>query len=264
MSKNSVLAVGTILALAMLTLFGLQLAGSLNTPPAAAADTSSASLAELPTLPRTITVVGRGTVASQPDVATAMVGVEVTSSSIKEATAEATTRMENIMAALKAQGILEGDIQTSNYSINYETRFPAEMPAVTQGSQTSEQPGLYHVSNMVNLKIRDLKKVGQVLDDVVNAGANSIWGVTFTIDDSSRARAEARMKAVEDARARATELAVLTNVSVGPVLEVSEIVGSLPYNNRFAVEAAYGGGAGPVTPGELEVTMEVQITFAIE
>lgn len=264
MHKNSVLLVATLVMLVLLALFGIRLRGELSGASVAVAATAAPPAQA--TMPRTIIVVGEGQVTAKPDIATATVGVEVTAATVKEATSEAASRMEKIMAALKQLGVAEKDIRTSNYSITYETRYPIEMPAVEKGTQTPEQAGFYRVSNMISLKIRDLTKVGQIVDEVVNAGANSIWGISFGLDDTSQIEAEARAKAVANAKARAEELAKLSNVKLGPIIEVSEVIGSSPFAVQYAMETVRiaGGGAGPISPGELEVSKQVQITFAIE
>lgn len=255
------LGIGTI-ALAAL------LASGIFTPPPtsamaiAAEDTSSS-------MPRTITVIGQGAVSSSPDIATASVGVMVTSPDIKEATSEASNKMEAVMEALKEQGIADKDIRTTSYSINYERRSSFDLQVARPSTTTAgeeEIEGMYHVSNMVTVKIRDLEKVGQVIDAVVNAGANSIWGINFGIDDTTALESEARSKAVDNARARAEELAGLAGVELGKVVSVSEIITGSPYPTASLVRAemALGGGAGPISPGELEMSAQIQVTFEIE
>jgi len=262
MFKKGALIGISVIVLILAALVGNQLLGGATTTQVLAAAEE-----ETQTIPRTMIVVGQGKVSSQPDIAMATVGVQVTSPDIKEATSEASATMEEIMAALKAMDIADSDIQTTSYSINYERRPDFEV-RVSPESDATEPEGRYHVSNMVNIKIRDLDKVGQVLDEVVNAGANSIWGVNFGIDDMSELESEARAKAVEDARARAEELAELSGVKLGSVIQVSEIVGSSAYVAGYVVPEmaarVMGGGAGPTSPGELQVTTQLQITFAIE
>ena len=107
----------------------------------------------------------------------------------------------------------------------------------SEGSDTSESTGVYRVSNMVTIKIREMDKVAQVIDAVVEAGANSLWGVNFVLDDTSAIEEEARAKAIENAYARAGALAELTNVSLGEVVEVTEVVGSSLYGGYGIVDS---------------------------
>ena len=221
----------------------------------------SASSVETPkSIERSITVVGEGEVSVAPDVAEANVGVEVLAPTVKEATEEAKERMTAIMAALQERGIAEKDIQTSNYSIYFE-RYP-EVRAMVEAAPP-EVEGSYRVSNMLRIKIRDLDKIGAVLDGVIEAGANSIYGVNFTVDDLSEVRSEARGKAIDDAKAKAQELADLNGVNLGEVLQISEVIGGPFSTMALSVIGEYGGGAGPISPGELEFSVQIQVSYAI-
>ena len=157
---------------------------------------------------RTITVVGRGEVKAKPDVATTTVGVEVLAPTVEAAMEQGKARMAAIVDALKKLGIADKDIQTSNFSINFERTQPevsapkGEVAPAEPG--TPEQPaGSYRVSNMVQVTIRDLNQVGQVLDVAVKAGANNVWGINFGLEDTSKLEGQARAKAIDDAKARA-------------------------------------------------------------
>ena len=221
----------------------------------------SVSPVEAPkSIERSITVVGEGKVSVSPDVAEANVGVEVLAPTVKGATAEAKERMTAIMAALQEAGIAEKDIQTSNYSIYFE-RYP-EIRALVE-TEPSEVEGNYRVSNMVRVKIRDLDKIGAVLDEVIEAGANNVYGVNFTLDDPSEVRSEARAKAIADAKAKAQELADLNGVNLGEVLQISEVIGGSFPTIGMPMAMEYAGGGGPISPGELEYSVQIQVTYAI-
>jgi len=209
---------------------------------------------------RYITVVGKGEVSLTPDIAQVNVGAEATAETVSEAKAEVDSRMEAILAALKEMGIAEKDIQTSQYSIYYE-REPVFGPAREESS--SEAGGLYRVSNMLNVTIREIERAGEVVDAAVEAGANRMYGVSFTVSETVEWESEAREKAMADARARAEELAGLAEVTLGEVLSVSEVVGSGPVVMEKEIMAAFGGGGG-IVPGELEFGTQIQVSFAIE
>jgi uncharacterized protein len=260
--KNSGKLMLTLTVLALAAILVVQTTGALAPLPVAAASPAAVDSASLP---RTITVVGVGEMMAQPDMGTATIGVEVKASTVKEATSQAAEKMDSVMAALAAQGVADKDIQTTNYSIYYEERYPTEMPVRSEGEGASEPNGVYRVSNMVNVKIRDMDKVAQVIDAVVEAGANNLWGVDFILEDTSSIEEEARAKAIENAYARAADLARLTDVSLGEVVEVTEVVGANAYGGYGLETAKLSGlGGGSVSPGELEVSMRVQVTFAIE
>jgi len=231
---------------------------------------AAATIAVLPTtvaptttLPRTITVVGEGTVRIKPDIARASIGVQTLGESVKATTTESTKTMDAIITALKKMGVQEKDIQTSGFSVWVDRgRTP-------EGELTGK--ATYQVSNMVNVTIRDLDKVGEILDAAIEAGANSIHGVSFGLDEPKKLQSEARQTAVSDALAKAQELAKLHNAQVGAVVSVSEIVGGGGgyYDSNFmAMEAMYrggfgGGGAGAISPGELELSLRLQVVYEL-
>jgi uncharacterized protein YggE len=226
----------------------------------ASAASASEATEDTPQLPRTITVVGQGTIKIEPDIAQVTVGVETVDASVRVATDQTGRTMTQVMAALKAAGIAEKDMQTSGFSIWADRNYGPE------GS--SEEAARYRVNNNLNIVIRDMDEVGAVIDAAIEAGANTIHSVRFSVADSEPLEAEARAKAIEDAKARAAELAALNDLEVGQVVSVSEVVGSGGgyLNSNFAVlEAPKAGlgGAGPISPGELELSLRVQVVYAI-
>ncbi|KPL18443.1 MAG: hypothetical protein AMJ93_13795 [Anaerolineae bacterium SM23_84] len=207
---------------------------------------------------RSITVVGMGKAYGTPDVANVTIGVETSDESVQKAVDDNAAKMTDIIAALKDLGIAGKDIQTSNFSV-WAEREPQRLEV-----EGAEGPVTYRVNNQVSVKVRDLGLLGDVLDQVVAAGANNIYGIGFSVDDPSDLQAEARANAVEDARARAESLAELNGVQVGDVLSISEVItGAGPVYERAAAAVPYGAGA-PIEPGELEVQMSVQITYAMQ
>lgn len=256
---KQILLVGLVMALLMsVGLAGFWIWGQVSTPVSAQAVDTDAEYSPA----QTITVIGQGSVRIKPDVARVSIGVETSAETVGEAVAENESNMESILAALKGLGIEEKDIQTMNYSIQLD-RYPESLPRTESGS--GEPQPVYRVSNMVNVTIRDLDKVGDVLDAVIEAGANNIWGVSFSLDDPKTAQIDARADAIADAQARAEALAELSGVQLGPVMSVSEVLGSGPYPMpvAYAVESAAAGG-GSISPGELEVSYQVQVAFFIE
>jgi uncharacterized protein YggE len=229
------------------------------TPQAEAQPESQAvAVPAAPQASRYITVVGVGRVNLTPDIARIDVGAEVRADTVSAAKAEVDRQMAAISAALQEMGITEKDIQTSHYSIYYE-REPYGPVVREEASQESQ--GWYRVSSMLNVTVRDIDRAGDVLDAVVEAGANQVYGVTFTVSDDQKWESEARQKAMADARARAEELASLANVELGEVLSVSEVVGGMPVSMAFAERAMGGGG---IAPGELELSTQIQVSFAIQ
>jgi len=212
---------------------------------------------------QTITVVGNGSVLVAPDVARVSAGVETSADTVSAAMQENREKMDAMMAALKALEIAEKDIQTANFSI-YVDRYSEPVLAGEEGASSQPKP-LYRVSNMVNVTIRDLEKVSGVLDSVIEAGANNIWGVNFEIDDETAAQAEARSKAMANAKSQGQALAELAEVQLGPVMAISEVIGGTSYPRIASYAVAMGGGGDgtSISPGELEITYQIQVTYYI-
>ena len=206
---------------------------------------------------RSITVVGIGKVTGQPDIAHVTVGIETQASSLQKAVDENKTKMNSLLDTLKKIGLADKDIQTSNYSVYAERVSPP-----TPGAEVSVDQMIYHVTNQVDVTVRDVNQIGDVLDKAVAAGANNIYGVNFSVEDTAKLEADARAKAVADGKARAAELAQLNGVQLGEVLTVSEVVGGSAFPMNYGAKGLGGGGGTPVQPGELEMSVSIQITYA--
>jgi uncharacterized protein YggE len=252
-SGLKILLVTTLLALFLVACTSVQ------DQPQETATSQDAPVATAPQSQRAITVVGVGKVSLVPDIARINVGAEARASTVAEAKTEVDRQIDAIMAVLKELGIADKDIQTSHYGIYFEREpFPG---AMREGGLAQEPQGAYRVSNMLQVTVRDVNAAGDVLDGVVEAGANQVYGVTFTVSDDTKWQSEARKNAVANARARAEELAGLTGVELGEVQLVSEVIGSGPMPIAYAERAMGGGG---IAPGELEMSTQVQVTFAIQ
>jgi uncharacterized protein YggE len=205
-----------------------------------------------------ITVVGQGEAFGQPDQAQVQVGVETFAPEVSQATSENEATIQSIMEALAAQGIEDKDIQTTNYNLWAEQIY---------GEQGPEGIAGYRVNNQVNVTIRDINKVGEVLTAVTEAGANNIFGVYFSVADPAALEDEARAAAVADARERANSLAELGGVELGDVQVISEVIGqAIPMSmgfggGGFAMEQA---ATTSISPGQLSYNVQVQVTFAIK
>jgi uncharacterized protein YggE len=203
-----------------------------------------------------ITVVGMGEAFGQPDQAKVQVGVEVFAPTVSEATSQNEATIQQVMDALAAQGIAAEDIQTSNYSLWAEQRYGDNGPEGIVG---------YRASNQVNVTIRDISKVGDVLAAVTEAGANSIYGISFSVADPDALEAEARAQAVADARIRAQSLAELGDVELGEIQAISEVIGQpvMPYGMGGGGMVAEEAAVASVSPGQLSYQVQVQVTFGL-
>jgi len=203
---------------------------------------------------RQVMVVGHGEVKGKPDTATVQIGVETDAPAAKDALAQNTAQAQAIHDKLVKLGVDAKDIQTSNFTIN-----------PTYGNDNRQVTG-YHVGNTVSVKIRKLDNAGTLLDQVVQAGANSIYGVSFSVEDPQALLGQAREQAIKDAQARATQLASAGGASVGEVLVINENVGAQPIPMPMAARSAdaANSAAVPVQPGEQSFSVDVQVTFGLK
>lgn len=227
-----------------------------STPPATDTVATQSDLPTSATIP-TVSVSGHGSVDVVPDTAQVTIGVDVTLPTLEEAQAESSAQATAIIDAITASGVDSADVQTSNYSVYVVRNYD-------QSGNPSEITG-YQISNQVNVTIRDVNAVSTVLSAAIDAGANNIWGISFFVDDQTAAASEARVKAVEDARAKAEELAAASGLSVGRVLAIAEgtVSPQLPLQyGRAADQMAMGAGA-PIEVGTNQVSVDVQMTFEL-
>jgi hypothetical protein len=205
----------------------------------------------------TISVAGAGKVTLVPDMATVNLGVLVQKDTAKAARQAAAERMTGVVDALKKLGIDDKDIATSTVSLG---------PVYDWSNNTQRITG-YQLSNMVTVTVRDLDKLGDVLDNTITAGATSVDGITFDVADRVGAEAKAREAAMADAKAKADTLAKGGGVRVTGVQSISESV-STPvwYDYRTAAPAAGAAedASTPVMPGTTDVTITVQVVYTID
>ena len=208
--------------------------------------------------PHTISVTGNGIAYGKPDIAIAQIGVQTRDENPGRAVSENTEKMNAVIAALKELGVEEKDIQTSNFSVYAQQNYD------TNGVPTDYT---YVADNTVSVTIRNLSKVGDALGKAVAAGANSIYGVSFGVSDQSALEAEARDKAMADAKARAEQLAAAAGVTLDTPMNISEYsYGPAPYAYDVRAEAAVGGGGAPVpvSTGQIQVNLQVSVTYIIK
>jgi uncharacterized protein YggE len=166
---------------------------------------------------------------------------------------ESSNKMTAVIAKLKELGVVDADIQTSNFNIS---------PQRNVGPNGSGEITGYQVTNSVMVTIRDLSTVGDILDQAIQAGANDISGVSFGFSDPAKLQLQALDQAVADAQAQADALAKSSGVQRGEVLSISEVVSPNPVPVMgFAAQAERA--AVPIQPGSSEVHAQVQIVYAI-
>ena len=206
--------------------------------------------------PGTITVVGTGSASGTPDIAYIELGVESRSEDIATAFSEANSTISIVISAVNGVGVASEDVRTTGLNIYREGPFDRNM---------GDQNVSYVVSNQIRLIVRDTSTVAEVINAAVAAGANQLYGLQFGIDNRDTLESDARADAFADARARAEELAGLAGLTVGDVVSISEYSGNAsPFNvSNLAQADSMGGGGAVVEPGNLSVTVSIEVTFAI-
>jgi len=212
------------------------------------------SLGTSPAGERGIVVTGTGRVALRPDTGVIDVGVEARAARLADATAEVDRKMRDVLAGVKALGVRDADVRTTVYAID-----PIAEPR--QAGDASARIVGYRVSNVVQVRARAVDGLGKIVDAAVTAGANVVRNVHFTLDDPSRAEAEARALAMQDATARARQIAAAAGVKLGRLLSATE---SSPVRPMARMTMTMATVAGPVEPGQLEVTVSLEARYAIE
>lgn len=206
------------------------------------------------TAPATITVTGEGTVTAVPDLATVSLGVTTQGETAAEAMAANTAALTAVLDRVKAAGVEDRDIQTStlNLNPNWSNSDGSSMPVI-QG---------YVATNVLQIRVRDLPKLGEVLDAAITDGANTLNGISFGLAEPEPAMDEARKAAVAKARARAELLTGAAGVGLGRIVSISES-GYMPPMPMYRMEAALADAPVPVEGGEVGVSASVSITWEI-
>ena len=220
-----------------------------------------ATLVSNPTAPeRTLSVTGTGTVNMVPDIAYINIGVHTEKPTAADAVAENNTQTQQVVDALKAAGVDPKDIQTSNFSIYSNTQFDP---------QTNQKIGTtYVVDNTVNVTVRKLANLGDLLDTTVKAGANSVNSIQFDVADKSQALKQARDLAVKDAQTQASELATTAGITLGDVQTIT-FTNNVPGPVMDTFGKGGGGGAVaaasvPISSGQMTLTVTIDMSYAIK
>lgn len=212
--------------------------------------------------PRTLTVNGAGMAVVTPDIAYIYIGVHTEGGTAAAAVAENTANTSRLVDTLVKFGVDRKDISTSNFSI---------WPNQQYDPQTGQQIGMtYVVDNSVYVTVRQLDKMGELLDAAIQAGANSINSIQFDVADKSKALSEARINAAKNAKMQAEELAQAVGVKLGDVQSIS-FYDNTPYPAMDAYARGMSGGGKamaerpvPIEPGQLTITVTVTIAYEIK
>lgn len=199
---------------------------------------------------------GIATVSAEPEIAQITFGVDLRGDDPTAIVNEAAQKINRAIAAARELGVAENDLQTTGYNVWVETVYDP------QTGQPTRQV-VYHVSHFVMATLRDLSKTGNLLAAVVEAGANSISGINFTVENPDALVKQARQKALENARAQAEQMAQALGISLGKPILVSE-GGGYPVVSLVRAEGMGGGAEAPtISPSAFSVTISVQVVYEI-
>lgn len=206
-----------------------------------------------------ITVHGTGSVSAKPDMATVQVGVQIQNNELSAAQTEAANKMDAIMKQLKAAGIDDKDIATSQYSVDPVMNYPDNQPPQVTG---------YRVTNVVSVKVHDLTKAGSLIDSLVGSGANTLYGISFGFSNPDALMNQAREAAMKDARAKAEQLAKLGSVTLGNPIVIEDGGSNVPPTPMVASPLAEMGkstaASTPINPGQQEIRADVSVIYSMK
>lgn len=194
----------------------------------------------------------------EPDLATISAGVETTAPTATEALRRNSAEMQRVVDLIKALGIAQRDIPTTRVSLNPQYDYePNTGRAVFRG---------YQASNQVSVNLRDIKRTGEVLDALVSAGATNVYGPSFSVEDDSAAKAEARRRAMARGLAQAEDYARAAGFAGVRLLQVQESIyaEAAPMERAVAYKAVAEAAAdaiAPIEPGMVETGVSIQLTY---
>ena len=202
-----------------------------------------------------LSVSSRAEARKAPDIATFSAGVVTQAADGNAALRQNAEQMNRVLAAIKAAGVADKDVQTSGISLNPQYRYEENQPPRITG---------YQASNTVNVKLREVAKMGKVLDALVASGANQVNGPSFGIDDPEPLYDRARLDALKAARARAETYAGALGVRVRRIVSISEGGAAMPSPMpRMAMMKAEAYDSTPVAAGENSVSVNLDVVFEL-
>ena len=220
----------------------------------------AATAAEVKKKEAVIVVSAEADAATAPDLAIVSLGVTRTEKTARAALDGNSKAMAEVLKSLKGEGIAERDLQTSNFSIQAQYSYP-------ENSDGTQKPPVlvgYQVSNMLTVRVRDLSRLGAILDQSVSLGVNQGGDIRFSNDNPDKVIEEARKSAVKAAFAKARTLADAAGVKLGRIVEITDTGGRPEPQPAMRMEMAKVADAVPVAAGENSYSVSVTVTFAID
>lgn len=202
----------------------------------------------------TVSVTGTGRVTVTPDTADLRLGVQAQRSTVKDARSAAADAMTKVLAALRADGVADRDLRTTDLSLQPQYDYSA--------GSTPRLIG-YTMAESVEATVRDLGRVGAAVDDAIGAGATVVQGVTFRLADPSGPERQARAAAMADARAKADALAAAAGVTIVGVASIAETSAPTPVPVPYAGAAARDAVQTPIAAGTTDASVSVAVVYRL-
>lgn len=202
-------------------------------------------------------VAAEGSVNRSPDIAMISAGVVTQALTAADAMQQNASRMTATVAALKASGVADRDIQTASINLSPQYRYAENKAPEITG---------YQASNQVSVRFRDIRRAGRILDTLVKQGANQINGPVFSVENADTALDEARVAAVKTARARADLYAQAAGLKVKRIISISESQNYAPPPYPMAMMSARAEKVADtaIEPGEQKLSVNVSVSFELE
>lgn len=207
--------------------------------------------------PQEISISGSGKIYAKPDVAILILGVEDKGAKISDIVKNNTDKMNKIIKDVKDSGVDEKDIQTTQYTITPEYNWTEVRGRIFIG---------YSLTQQITVKVRDFEKIGSILDKATSDGANAVGDLQFTIDEPESVRAEARQKAIEEAKTKAATLANQSGLKIVKLINISEGYDSYPqplYAKGGGVMMESVSAVPDIQAGQMEINSTVILTYRV-
>ncbi len=213
----------------------------------------------------TITVSDTGTIYTKPDLALAVASVITEATTVAETIQENAKKMNAVIAFIKSQGVEDKDLKTTNFNIYPRYEYRKEETEIYPYPPGKRVLAGYEVSQSLQIKIRDMEKIGVIIQGATDAGANQVGDLQFTVDEEDALKAQARAEAINKAKAKAKELAGQLGIKLVRIINFSES-GAVPYFYSMKEAAPLGMGGGEtlqIETGENKIEVTVSITYEI-
>ncbi|MEA2089819.1 MAG: SIMPL domain-containing protein [Thermoproteota archaeon] len=203
----------------------------------------------------TMVILGTGTVKAEPTSAKLRLGVVTQASTATETLQQNSEKMNQVIEALEALGLTEEELETSHFSIEPVYDYHCTPPSLIG----------YRVSNQITVTTTQLDLTGRIIDASVQAGANQVYGLDFTLTEQEliELKQQALIEAVEDAKDKAAIIADALGVEIVGVAYVTETIYNLYYPRWDTVYAKAESFETPIIPGEKQITATVHVTFIV-